>query len=122
MARFIWPGHVPSRSTVVYSGEGAPSVVTGTANDLYLDKLTGDLYQKNEANTAWVLTGSIAGGAGAGEGFIVLRGAGDPVNGVAGTGVGEADTGSRYINETANTEWWQSGEIDNVQWLQVLAP
>jgi hypothetical protein len=122
MAKFVPPGYQSTRRILWHSGDGVPDVDVGNANDFYVDDLTGDLYKKEADGSAWNVVGSLAGGAGAGEGFVVLRGSGAPVNGLAGTGVGEADTGSRYVDEDTNTIYEQLGEIDNVNWLLVLAP
>lgn len=122
MARFVPPGYQSRRRILWHSGNGAPTADIGNANDYYVDDDTGALYKKDSDGVAWTEVGSVAGGGGGSEGFVVLRGSGAPVNGAAGTGVGEADTGSRYVDEDTNTIYEQLGEIDNVNWLQTLAP
>lgn len=122
MARFVPPGYQSARATRVFVGDGVPASTLGNINDWYKDNLTGDLYQKAEDDVTWNVIGSVSGGGGSGEGFIVLHGSGAPTNGVAGTGVGEADTGSQYIDDDTNTIYIQLGELDNVNWLPLISP
>lgn len=117
MAKFQPPGFIPKRATVVYSGEGVPDVDDGNSFDWYHDRLTGDLYQKNEAGTAWEVIGSVSGGGG---GSAALRGAGAPVSGPGGT---EAAPGTRYYDDNFNppVPYEQMGaDEEDPQWVSLL--
>lgn len=57
-----------------------------------------------------------------GNDVVWLSGAADPVNGVAGTGVGVAGPGSKYTQTTTKTEYNQHGTINDVLWNPVISP
>ena len=53
------PGPVgpPGRSPMIFHGDGTPTVIPGAqSGDLYINDLTGDMYQLEYAAGSWALT------------------------------------------------------------------
>lgn len=116
MARFTPPGYQSTRRTLTHTGDGVPDVDTGNANDLYIDRLTGDMYQKNADGTAWEVLGSVAGGGGSEP----LSGAGAPDSGAGGL---EAPFGAEYYDTSFNPAVLykqMSEDPATPQWVGVL--
>ena len=63
---WVWNGTVwsdvgsiqgpPGRSPMIYHGDGTPTVIAGAqSGDMYIDDLTGDMYQLEYAAGSWTL-------------------------------------------------------------------